>query len=79
MVTLLSPYIGPLRARIRRLLEQGGTSAEAVATRVLTNSYWATLDPGAPVDFTEGVGRGATLFPQSLFEEQRRRRLLRGE
>ncbi len=58
-----------------------GTSGtgSAVATRVLTNSYWATLDPGAPVDFTEGVGRGATLFPQSLFEEQRRRRLLRGE
>jgi len=25
---LLSPYIGPLRGRIRRLLEQSGTSAE---------------------------------------------------
>lgn len=35
---LLSPYIGPLRARIRRLLEQGGTSAEAVGTRVLLRS-----------------------------------------
>ena len=35
---LLSPYIGPLRARIRRLLEQGGTSAAAVCTRVLLRS-----------------------------------------
>ena len=58
-----------------------GTSGpgSAVVTRVLTNSYWATLDTGAPADFTEGVGMGATLFPQSLYEEQRRRRLLRGE
>ena len=35
---LLSPYIGPLRARIRKLLEQGSTSAEAVGTRVLLRS-----------------------------------------
>lgn len=35
---LLSPYMGPLRARIRKLLEQGGTSAEAVSTRVLLRS-----------------------------------------
>lgn len=35
---LLAPYIGPLRARIRRLLEQGGTSAETVSTRVLLRS-----------------------------------------
>jgi len=32
---LLAPYIGPLRARIRSLLEQGGTSATAVTSRVL--------------------------------------------
>lgn len=32
---LLSPYIGPLRARIRSLLEHGGTSAAAVTSRVL--------------------------------------------
>lgn len=32
---LLAPYIGPLRTRIRSLLEQGGTSATAVTSRVL--------------------------------------------
>lgn len=35
---LLSPYIGPLRARIRRLLEQGGTTAESVSARVRLRS-----------------------------------------
>ncbi len=58
-----------------------GTSGpgNAVSTRSITNSYWSTLDPGAPTDYTEGVGRGDTLFPGSLYEEQLRRRLLRGE
>ena len=32
---LLSPYIGPLRTRIRKLLEQGGPSADTVTSRVL--------------------------------------------
>jgi hypothetical protein len=50
-----------------------------VATRVVTNGYWSTLDPGSPTDFVEGVGMGTTLYPPSLYEEQRRRRLLRGE
>lgn len=53
--------------------------AGAVATRSYTNGYWSTLDPGAPTDWVEGEGRGATLFPPSLYEEQRRRRWLRGE
>ncbi|THF60398.1 helix-turn-helix transcriptional regulator [Pseudothauera rhizosphaerae] len=35
---LLSPYIGPLRARIRKLLGQGGASAETVRARVLLRS-----------------------------------------
>ncbi len=58
-----------------------GTSGpgNGVVTRVVTNTYWSTLDPGAPADFVEGVGMGATLYPPSLYEEQRRRRLLRGE
>lgn len=40
-----------------------GTSGvgSGVATRVLTNSYWASMDHGPPADFVEGVGRGATL------------------
>lgn len=42
-----------------------------------TNSYWATLDEGAPVDFTEGEGMGATLYPPSLYEHQRARRCVR--
>jgi hypothetical protein len=58
-----------------------GTSGpgNGVATRVVTNGYWSTLDPGSPTDFVEGVGMGTTLYPPSLYEEQRRRRLLRGE
>ena len=32
---LLSPHIGPLRARIRRLLEQSGASADTVTSRIL--------------------------------------------
>jgi len=35
---LLSPYIGPLRSRIRKLLEQGGHSADTVTSRVLLQS-----------------------------------------
>lgn len=31
---LLTPYIGPLRSRIRKLLEQGGHSADTVTSRV---------------------------------------------
>jgi hypothetical protein len=58
-----------------------GTSGAApiVATRTVTNRTWAALDQGAPVDYVEGVGRGETLFPSSLYEEQRRRRWLRDE
>ena len=57
----------------------GSQGAGALATRSYTNSYWSSLDPGAPTDWVEGEGRGGTLFPPSLYEEQRRRRWLRGE
>lgn len=58
-----------------------GTSGPgaAVVTRAITNSNYAMQNQGAPEDFVEGVGRGATLFPTSLYEEQRRRRIARGE
>ncbi len=58
-----------------------GTSGPgaAVVTRAITNSNYAMQNQGAPEDFVEGVGRGATLFPTSLYVEQRRRRIARGE
>lgn len=36
---LLSPYIGPLKARIRKLLEQGGHSADVVTARVMLQPF----------------------------------------
>lgn len=36
---LLSPYLGPLRTRIRKLLEQGGHSAEVVTARVMLQPF----------------------------------------
>lgn len=56
-----------------------GTSAESgqsakICTKSVTNSYWASLDQGDPVDFTEGEGQGATLSPPSLYDAQRARR-----
>lgn len=36
---LLGPYLGPLRARIRKLLEQGGHSAEVVTRRVVLQPF----------------------------------------
>ena len=50
-----------------------GQSAK-VCTSAVTNSYWATLDQGAPIDFVEGEGQGARLHPQSLYASQRARR-----
>ena len=35
-----------------------------------SNSYWATLDPGAPADFVEGEGMAETLWPRSLHAAQ---------
>jgi hypothetical protein len=42
-----------------------------------TNPYYATLDPGLPADFVEGEGRGDTLYPSSLYAEQRALRCAR--
>ena len=36
---LLSPYIGPLKARIRKLLEEGGHSADVVTSRVVLQPF----------------------------------------
>ncbi|GBE11631.1 HTH domain protein [bacterium BMS3Abin12] len=36
---LLGPYIGPLKARIRKLLEQSGHAAETVTSRVLLRPF----------------------------------------
>ena len=52
-----------------------GSSAESghdarLCPSSFSNSTWATLDQGAPVDSVEGEGLGATLFPPSLFAEQ---------
>jgi hypothetical protein len=59
-----------------------GSRAEAGQTAKLcpmsfTNSAWAMLDQGAPTDFVEGEGMGATLFPSSLYDEQRSLRCAR--
>jgi hypothetical protein len=56
-----------------------GTRAETgqsanICTATVTNSTWAALDQGDPVDFTEGEGEGATLYPPSLYDAQRARR-----
>lgn len=55
-----------------------GASA-LVSTRSYTNVGWSRGDQGAPADHVEGVGRGATLFPASLYEAQRALRRARGE
>lgn len=36
---LLAPYIGPLKARIRKLLEEGGHSADVVTSRVVLQPF----------------------------------------
>lgn len=51
---LLSPYIGPLRSRIRKLLEQGGHSADTVTSRVQLQS--AARRPIDPDTFSAVVG-----------------------
>jgi hypothetical protein len=45
-----------------------------ICTKTVTNSYWASLDQGDPVDFAEGEGLGGTLSPPSLYDAQRARR-----
>jgi hypothetical protein len=42
-----------------------------------TSPLWAMFDQGPPPDFVEGEGMGATLFPSSLYEEQRSLRCAR--
>lgn len=55
---------------------EGGAMAHLCPTS-FTNSGWAALDQGAPADFIEGEGRGATLYPQSLYDAQRALRCAR--
>lgn len=50
-----------------------GQSAK-VCTASVTNSTWAALDQGAPVDFVEGEALGESLSPASLYDAQRARR-----
>lgn len=47
----LGPYIGPLKGRVRKLLGQGGQSAESVSRRI------RVLDTGRRSVDTEGFGR----------------------
>lgn len=42
---LLSPYLGPLRARVRKLLEQSGHSATSVSERILLQTMAARPAP----------------------------------
>jgi hypothetical protein len=42
-----------------------------------TSPAWAMLDQGPPTDFVEGEGKGDTLYPSSLYAEQRSLRCAR--
>ena len=46
-----------------------GTQA-LLCPRSFSDSYWAGLDAGAPMDWVEGQDIGATLFPPSLYRHQ---------
>jgi len=56
---------------------QSSTGATGVIADSVSNSYWATLGGDEPTDFVEGVGQGADLSPQSLYLDQRARRVAR--
>ncbi len=55
-----------------------GTSGPGrVCTTCVTNSYWAAGDQGAPTDWVEGADAGVTLYPASLYLDQRDKRCAR--
>jgi hypothetical protein len=57
---------------------RAATGAQAkLCPKSFSNSTWAKLNPGAPTDYVEGEGLGATLYPQSLYTEQLRLRCKR--
>jgi hypothetical protein len=60
------------------VVSRAASGAQAkLCPKSLSNGTWAKLNPGAPTDYVEGEGKGATLFPQSLYAEQLRLRCRR--
>ena len=59
---LLAPYIGPLKARIRKLLEEGGHSADVVTSRVVLQPFARRrVDEDIFGQVSEGVLSGTPL------------------